>query len=172
MHLAPFLKKQNSNFQAYSSVQIYTLHVAQDGECGYIADKLRIEVKEPLDEPTITLGDCWSGDGRCGRRQNHSVKIELLRMRTGRDIEIVAVSARSAGKDRGVDLSAYRWHDDPVSLAQSDDIDVFVELVGGDEGPAKDATEAALKSGKDVVTANKAMLAHHGQALAELAETD
>ena len=97
-------------------------------------------------------------------------KSELLRMRTGRDIEIVAVSARSAGKDRGVDLSAYRWHDDPVSLAQSDDIDVFVELVGGDEGPAKDATEAALKSGKDVVTANKAMLAHHGQALAELAE--
>jgi homoserine dehydrogenase len=67
-------------------------------------------------------------------------------------------------------LSAYRWHDDPVSLAQADDIDVFVELVGGDEGPAKDATEAALKSGKDVVTANKAMLAHHGQALAELAE--
>jgi homoserine dehydrogenase len=97
-------------------------------------------------------------------------KSELLRMRTGRDIEIVAVSARSAGKDRGIDLSAYRWHDDPVSLAQSDDIDVFVELVGGDEGPAKDATEAALKSGKDVVTANKAMLAHHGQALAELAE--
>ena len=87
-------------------------------------------------------------------------KSELLRMRTGRDIEIVAVSARHAGKDRGVDLSAYRWHDDPVSLAQSNDIDVFVELVGGDEGPAKDATVAALKSGKDVVTANKAMLAH------------
>ena len=97
-------------------------------------------------------------------------KSELLRLRTGRDIEIVAVSARSVGKDRGVDLSAYRWHGDPVSLAQSDDIDVFVELVGGDEGPAKDATEAALKSGKDVVTANKAMLAHHGQPLAELAE--
>jgi homoserine dehydrogenase len=97
-------------------------------------------------------------------------KSELLRMRTGRDIEIVAVSAKSAGKDRGVDLSAYRWHDDPVSLAQSDDIDVFVELVGGDEGPAKDAIEAALKSGKDVVTANKAMLAVHGQALAQAAE--
>ena len=86
-------------------------------------------------------------------------KSDLLRIRTGRSIEVVAVSARSAGKDRGVDLSAYRWHDDPVSLAQSDDIDVFVELIGGDEGPAKDATEAALKSGKDVVTANKAMLA-------------
>lgn len=59
-----------------------------------------------------------------------------------------------------------------MSLAQSDDIDVFVELIGGDEGPAKEATEAALKSGKDVVTANKAMLAHHGQALAHLAESN
>ncbi|MDK3019483.1 homoserine dehydrogenase [Pseudodonghicola flavimaris] len=94
----------------------------------------------------------------------------LLEARTGRRIEIVAVSARDAAKDRGVPLSAYAWETDPVALAKRDDIDVFVELMGGAEGAAKDAVEAALRSGKDVVTANKAMLAHHGQALAELAE--
>jgi homoserine dehydrogenase len=57
-----------------------------------------------------------------------------------------------------------------VALARRPDIDVFVELMGGHEGAAKDATEAALAAGKDVVTANKALLAHHGQALAEQAE--
>ncbi len=63
-------------------------------------------------------------------------------------------------------LSAYAWEDDPVALARRDDVDVFVELMGGEDGPAKAATEAAIAAGKDVVTANKAMLAHHGQALA------
>ncbi len=95
----------------------------------------------------------------------------LLSARTGREITISAVSARSKDKDRGVSLTDYAWEDDPVALAKRDDVDLFVELMGGDEGPAKDATEAALKAGKDVVTANKAMLAHHGQALAELAES-
>ncbi|MGB7244722.1 MAG: homoserine dehydrogenase [Sulfitobacter sp.] len=95
----------------------------------------------------------------------------LLAARTGREIVITAVSARSREKDRGVSLKAYDWEDDPVALAKREDVDVFVELVGGDAGPAKDAVEAALKAGKDVVTANKAMLALHGQALAETAES-
>ncbi len=95
---------------------------------------------------------------------------DLLAKRCGRPIEIVAVSARSKDKDRGVNLSRFAWEDDPVALAKRDDIDVFVELMGGSEGPAKDATEAAIASGKDVVTANKALLALHGQALAEAAE--
>ncbi|SFS04077.1 homoserine dehydrogenase [Yoonia litorea] len=94
----------------------------------------------------------------------------LLESRAGRPIEIVAVSARSKEKDRGIDLSAYAWEDDPVALAKRDDIDVFVEVMGGHEGPAKDATEAAISAGKDVVSANKALLAIHGQALAEAAE--
>ncbi|QBF31200.1 homoserine dehydrogenase [Thalassococcus sp. S3] len=94
----------------------------------------------------------------------------LLKARTGRDIQITAVSARDASKDRGISLSAYDWESDPVTLARRDDVDVFVELMGGADGPAKGATEAALDAGKDVVTANKAMLALHGQALAEKAE--
>ncbi|MBO9479689.1 homoserine dehydrogenase [Shimia sp. R11_0] len=97
-------------------------------------------------------------------------KANLLAARTGRPIEITAVSARSKDKDRGVSLAGYAWEDDPVALAKRDDVDVFVELMGGEDGPAKDAIEAALALGKDVVTANKALLAHHGQALAETAE--
>ncbi len=99
--------------------------------------------------------------------QTHS---EMLAVRSGRDITISAVSARSKTRDRGVDLSGYAWEDDPVQLAQRDDVDIFVELMGGEDGPAKAATEAAIAAGKDVITANKAMLAVHGQALAEAAE--
>ena len=94
----------------------------------------------------------------------------LLTTRAGRPIEITAVSARSNSKDRGVDLSGYDWEDDAVNLAKRDDVDVFVELIGGDAGPAKAATEAAIAAGKHVVTANKAMLALHGQELALAAE--
>lgn len=98
-------------------------------------------------------------------------KAELLAARAGRPVAITAVSARTRDKDRGVNLSDYAWEDDPVVLATRDDVDVFVELMGGSDGPAKAATEAAIAAGKDVVTANKAMLAHHGQALATAAES-
>ncbi|WP_299841073.1 homoserine dehydrogenase [uncultured Jannaschia sp.] len=97
---------------------------------------------------------------------------DLLAARTGRTITITAVSARTRDRARGVDLSGYAWEDDPVALARRDDVDLFVELMGGADGPAKAATEAALAAGKPVVTANKAMLAIHGQALAELAEAN
>ena len=95
---------------------------------------------------------------------------EMLTARTGRKIEISAVSARSRDKDRGVPLNSYGWEDDPVALATRDDVDIYVELMGGTDGPAKASVEAAIAAGKHVVTANKAMLAVHGQALAEAAE--
>jgi homoserine dehydrogenase len=95
---------------------------------------------------------------------------EALAARCGRPIEVVAVSARSRAKDRGVDLKQLRWVDDPVALAKDPGIDVFVELMGGEGDPAKSAVEAALAAGKSVVTANKALLARHGVALAALAE--
>jgi len=94
----------------------------------------------------------------------------MLSARGGRPIEIVAVSARTRGRDRGVALDGYGWEDDPVALARRPDVDVFVELMGGEDGPAKASVEAALARGASVVTANKAMLAHHGQAMAEAAE--
>lgn len=95
---------------------------------------------------------------------------DMIAARAGRPLQVAAVSARSRDKDRGVDLCPYDWEDDPVALARRTDIDVFVELMGGSDGPAKAATEAALERGAHIVTANKAMLAHHGQALAEAAE--
>ncbi|HHS93888.1 MAG TPA: homoserine dehydrogenase [Rhodobacterales bacterium] len=94
----------------------------------------------------------------------------MLEARAGRRIEITAVSARSRDKDRGVEISHYDWEDDPVALARRDDVEVLVELMGGSDGPAKAAVEAAIAAGKHVVTANKALLAHHGQALALAAE--
>ena len=95
---------------------------------------------------------------------------DLIAARSGRPVQITAVSARDRSKPRDADLSAYAWESDPVALARRDDVDVFVEVMGGSDGPAKHATEAAIAAGKDVVSANKALLALHGQALAEAAE--
>lgn len=95
---------------------------------------------------------------------------ELLEARAGRPITVTAVSARSRDKDRGIDLGRYIWEDDPVALGRRDDVDILVELIGGDAGPAKAAVETAIANGKDVVTANKALLALNGQGLAEAAE--
>ncbi|MEZ5937086.1 MAG: homoserine dehydrogenase [Hyphomonadaceae bacterium] len=86
-------------------------------------------------------------------------------------VEVTAVSARNRSRDRGVDISGMRWVDDPVELARGDDVDVLVELVGGADGPAKLAVEAAMKAGKPVVTANKALIAEHGMEIARLSET-
>ncbi len=97
---------------------------------------------------------------------------EALTARTGRKIEVVAVSARDRSLDRRIDLEGLEWFDDPVALAEKAEIDLFVELIGGDEGPARASVEAALKRGKGVVTANKALLAKHGMALAALAEVN
>jgi len=93
----------------------------------------------------------------------------LLANRSGRQIEVVAVSARNRDKKRAVSLEGMRWFEDPVAMAADADIDVFVELIGGAEGVAKAACEKALSCGKSVVTANKALLAEHGPSLAQSA---
>lgn len=89
----------------------------------------------------------------------------------GKRIEVVGVSARSRNKKRSVSLDGIEWFDDPIKLAASPGIDAFVELIGGAEGPAREAVQAALQAGKHVVTANKALLAYHGLELAKLAES-
>ncbi|MFW2831272.1 homoserine dehydrogenase [Sphingomonas sp. ID0503] len=94
----------------------------------------------------------------------------LIERRAGRPIEIVAVSARDRHRDRGVDLSRFDWVDDATTLAGRSDIDVVVELIGGADGPALTLARGTLGSGKAFVTANKAMIAHHGLELAETAE--
>ncbi len=95
---------------------------------------------------------------------------DALAERCGRRLEVTGVCARDRGKSRPVDVSRLEWFDNPVRLAQSPSIDVLVELIGGAEGAARAAVEAALDSGKHVVTANKALLAEHGTELARRAE--
>jgi homoserine dehydrogenase len=94
----------------------------------------------------------------------------LLAERAGRPLQVRAVSARDPLKVRGFDVGRFRWLSDPVGLAGDPEIDVVVELIGGDHGPAKQLVETALSSGKSVVTANKALLARHGVGLARSAE--
>jgi homoserine dehydrogenase len=93
---------------------------------------------------------------------------DVIAARAGRDITVTAVSARDRQKDRGVSLAGLRWRDDPAAMLA--DVDVVVELIGGAGGPAKALVEAAIAAGKPVVTANKALLAVHGAALAAAAE--
>ncbi len=122
-------------------------------------------MSEPLNIAVAGLGTV--GAGTLGLIADQG---DLLARRCGRPIRVVAVSARDRGRDRGVDLSGYQWHDDPVAMCGAANVDVVVELIGGSDGVAKAVLEAAIGAGRSVVTANKALLAHHGTALALAAE--
>ena len=119
----------------------------------------------PLRVGVAGLGTVGSAVVRVLRRRS-----DELALRAGRGIVVTAVSARDRGRARDVDLGGIAWHDDPLALAASADVDCFVELIGGEGGIALASTEAAIENGKQVVTANKAMLAYHGVALARRAE--
>ncbi len=95
---------------------------------------------------------------------------DLLAARCGGPILCSAVSARDRHKDRGIDLEGVRWFEDAAVMAADPEIDVVLELIGGADGPAKQVVETAIQNGKHVVTANKALLAHHGTELARAAE--
>ena len=115
---------------------------------------------------TLKLGIAGLGNVGCGlvdlvQRQEN--------LRLPGKVEIAGVTARNKSQNRPVDTSSYRWFDDAARLAEDESVDVFVELIGGSDGPAKVAVETAIKAGKSVVTANKALIAMHGQALAKLA---
>ncbi|HEY7665042.1 MAG TPA: homoserine dehydrogenase [Xanthobacteraceae bacterium] len=119
----------------------------------------------PLKLGIAGLGTVGSAVARLIERQR-----DALAARCGRSIEVVAVSARSRGKKRDLDHRKLRWVADPIALATDREIDVFVELIGGEGDPARSAVAAALAAKKSVVTANKALLARHGVALAAIAE--
>ncbi len=119
---------------------------------------------------TLKLGIAGLGTVGTGLLKILQQNSEKLTLRAGCPIEVVGVTARTRDKDRGIDINQFEWFDDPISLARNENIDVFVELIGGEEGIAKDAVEEALQSGKHVVTANKALLAKYGIELAQLAE--
>ena len=120
---------------------------------------------EPLRIAIAGLGTVGAGTLRL-----LSAHEKQIAARCGRPVSVVAISARDRNRDRGVDISKLAWHDNAVELAGRNDVDVVVELIGGSDGPAKALVQAAIAAGKHVVTANKALLAHHGTALATAAE--
>jgi homoserine dehydrogenase len=123
-----------------------------------------------LNKSPLRIGIAGLGTVGAGTIKLLESQAALISLRCGRDIKVTAVSARDKAKDRGVDLSGYKWHDDPVGLASDDEVDVIAELIGGEDGAAKALVEAAIANGKHVVTANKALIAHHGTELAKSAE--
>src|SRR5262245_830434 len=118
----------------------------------------------------LRLGVAGLGTVGVGLLQLLQAHAPRLAETVGRQIAIVGVSARQRDKKRAISLEGMKWYDAAVQLAADPEIDVFIELIGGEDGPAKTAVEAALRSGKHVVTANKALLAKHGTELARLAE--
>jgi homoserine dehydrogenase len=121
-------------------------------------------------KPALKIAIAGLGTVGAGTLQLLERQAELLTVRAGRHIIVAAVSARDRRRDRGVDLSAVRWYEDAVAMAGDPEIDVVVELIGGSDGVALNLIEAALASGKHVVTANKALMAEHGTRLAVQAE--
>lgn len=122
-------------------------------------------MKKPLKIAVAGLGTVGVGLVRLLRDNN-----EALAQKCGRPITVTAVSARDKSKDRGVDLQGIDWYGDPESMAREADAEVIVELIGGSDGAALDLCKAAIAADRHVVTANKALIAHHGLALAEAAE--
>jgi homoserine dehydrogenase len=120
--------------------------------------------------PVLRIGIAGLGTVGSGVLRLLQAHADLLAQRSGRRIVVAAVSARDRHRDRGVALDGVRWYDDAVALAADPEIDVVVELIGGADGIAKTVCETAIGHGKQVVTANKALLAVHGADLAVRAE--
>lgn len=119
----------------------------------------------------LRVGIAGLGNVGCGVVKILQQYPDMIEARAGRAVEIVCVSARDAKKDRGIDLSAYEWLDDPERMAGDPRLDVVIELMGGAEGAARNLVERCLRAGKPVITANKALLAEHGLALATMADS-
>ncbi len=122
-------------------------------------------MREPL-----RIGIAGLGTVGCGVVDLLRRNAEPIARRTGRPLELVAVCARDRRRARPVALDGLRWHDDARALAEDPDVDVVCELIGGADGIALELARRTLAGGRALVTANKAMLAHHGAELARLAE--
>jgi homoserine dehydrogenase len=122
-----------------------------------------------LPPPSLKIAIAGLGTVGCGVVKVLQANAGMMRERLGRAVEISAVCDRDR-RQRDVPLEAYPWFDDAVAMAGEADADVVVELIGGAEGVARAVCERAIAAGRHVVTANKALIAHHGMALAAAAE--
>ena len=118
----------------------------------------------------LRIGVAGLGTVGCGVLELLREHSELIAQRAGRPIVVSAVSARDRQKERGLDLADARWFEDATALAADPEVDVVLELIGGSDGIAKAVVERAIGAGKHVISANKALLAHHGASLARDAE--
>ncbi|MGI9498856.1 MAG: homoserine dehydrogenase [Geminicoccaceae bacterium] len=123
-------------------------------------------------KPSLNIGIAGLGTVGSGVVRLLQQNGGLLGERAGRNIALKAVSARDKSRNRDIDLDGVRWYEDPLALAADPEVDAVIELIGGSEGTALELTRVALQNGKPVITANKALLAHHGAELARLAETN
>ena len=93
---------------------------------------------------------------------------DFLKARSSANFNVVAVSAKSRDKKRDVDLTGTEWITDCRDIADINNIDVVIELVGGSEGVGKELVEKSITNGKSVITANKALVATHGNNIGKL----
>jgi homoserine dehydrogenase len=126
-------------------------------------------MSSPLASTPLRVAIAGLGTVGCGTFELLKTNHEIIERRCGKPIVVTAVSSRSRDKDRGIDFGDVEWFDDAVEMAASANCDVVLELIGGSEGIALSVVETALENGRDVVTANKALIAHHGTKLAKLA---
>ncbi|UTW56916.1 homoserine dehydrogenase [Kordiimonas sp. SCSIO 12610] len=126
----------------------------------------------PLRTGPLRIGIAGLGTVGVGVIKILEERKDILSAHTGQALEITTVSARDRRRDRGVDLSGYDWCDNTVELAERDNVDMVIELIGGSDGPAYALAKETLKRGKAFITANKALVAVHGRELAELAEAN
>ena len=140
-------------------------NLGPDANSSRLAAPSLVPMTHPLSVAVAGLGTVGGGVLKLLRDN-----ADIITARAGRPIAVTAVSARDRTRDRGVSLSGLRWYEDPVALAADPAVEVVVELIGGSDGPAHALVQAAIAAGKPVVTANKAMLAVHGAALAAAAE--
>ncbi|MDF7673663.1 homoserine dehydrogenase [Acetobacteraceae bacterium ESL0709] len=121
--------------------------------------------------PSLRLGIAGLGTVGCGVIRQLQQQAPLLSSRAGRTLTVTAISARDRRKERGLDLKDFRWHDDPLDLVHDEEVDCILELIGGAEGTARNLVETALRAGKPVITANKALIALHGDHLTRLSQS-
>ena len=98
--------------------------------------------------------------------------ISIIKKKTNVTPNILFVSAKNYKKKRSLNIPKKMWLKNYLDATTNKNIDIIIELIGGAEGPAKKLVFSALKNKKHVITANKALIAKHGDQLAKIAENN
>ena len=118
----------------------------------------------------IKIGIVGLGSVGQGVLQILNENLNSIEDKTDTKFRITGISAKNKTRKRDIEISTYPWFDNPLELTLNPDVDVIIELVGGEDGIALQLVESALKKKKHVITANKALIAKHGNQLINLAE--